>query len=190
MTKRVVCLIGESASGKSTIEKELCKLDGFRKAISHTTRAMREGEVHGEDYWFVSDSKFLFLDNFQRFAETTEYNGWKYGVSKEELLRGDDIVVLVIEPVGFKQLLENTRDLDIEILSFYIHTRGKERLLRSLHREVDPDCKEICRRFLSDIDLFNGVEDKVDYIIDNGSKSLEESTQEVLTKIRQKCIMS
>ena len=52
-------------------------------------------------------------------------------------------------------------------MSIYIDVNDKKKLLRSLEREENPDCKEICRRFISDKQLFKGIEEEVDYVIEN-----------------------
>ena len=45
----MIVLIGESGSGKTTILNELVKR-GYRKAINHTTRAIREDEEENPEY--------------------------------------------------------------------------------------------------------------------------------------------
>ena len=46
----MIILVGESASGKSSIEKYLVDNYGYNKIISYTTREPREGDVDGVDY--------------------------------------------------------------------------------------------------------------------------------------------
>lgn len=54
----MIALLGESASGKSTIEKELINKYGLKKIVSYTTRQPRVGEEDGVDYHFVTDAEF------------------------------------------------------------------------------------------------------------------------------------
>ena len=51
----MILLIGPSASGKTEISKLLGLRYGISKAITHTTRAPRNGEVYGVDYYFVQE---------------------------------------------------------------------------------------------------------------------------------------
>ena len=48
----MIILVGESASGKSTIEKILTEKYGYKKTISYTTRQPRDGEINGVNYHF------------------------------------------------------------------------------------------------------------------------------------------
>ena len=77
----MIVLIGESASGKSTIEKELVKR-GFNKIISYTTRPIRKDETDGIDYHYISKEEFL-INSKWIFVEYTIYNSWYYGIAKK-----------------------------------------------------------------------------------------------------------
>ena len=52
----MIVLIGESASGKSSIERCLVEDYGYNKIVSYTTRPPRAGEVDGIDYHFAYHS--------------------------------------------------------------------------------------------------------------------------------------
>lgn len=153
----MIVLIGESASGKSTIETELTK-KGLHKIVSYTTRPIRQNEKDGVDYHYITKDKFetLLSENF--FAEHTQYNGWCYGIAQEDCVNDS---VVVIEPYGLRQL---KRKDNLNIISFYIKVSEKERLIRIAQR--DNNTMEIFRRVISDQGLFQGIEDEVDYIID------------------------
>ena len=48
-----------SGTGKSTVIKELLKSDGNLKfSVSVTTRAPREGEKDGVDYFYITDEQY------------------------------------------------------------------------------------------------------------------------------------
>ena len=55
----MIVIVGESASGKSTVEKILNEKYGMRKVVSYTTRPPRDTEVNGVDYNFISMNDFL-----------------------------------------------------------------------------------------------------------------------------------
>ena len=55
---KLVVLSGFSGAGKGTIVKQLIERYGYSLSVSATTRAPREGEVDGKDYYFVSKDEF------------------------------------------------------------------------------------------------------------------------------------
>jgi guanylate kinase len=155
----MIILLGESASGKSTVEKELCRNHGMKKIISYTTRQPREGEVDGIDYHFISKEKFNELKKSGFFAEIGYYNGWWYGSAVEDCT---DDKVAVLTPHGFRQLKVIN---GLNITSFYINVPRRDRLIKILQR--GDDIEESYRRSLSDVGQFDGIEDEVDRVIHN-----------------------
>ena len=53
----------------------------YHPVIGYTTRPIREGEVDGRDYHFVSVEEFDELD----LITYKSFNNWYYGISKESL---------------------------------------------------------------------------------------------------------
>ena len=76
----MIVLVGESASGKSSIERELIAL-GFNKIVTYTTRPMRKEDVDGETYHFITEEQFNDMIEKDLFAEHASYNGWQYGTA-------------------------------------------------------------------------------------------------------------
>ena len=59
MSKGGVFIIsGPSGSGKDTVLKRIIETNDVNKIIGYTTRPIREGEVNGIDYYFVSKEEF------------------------------------------------------------------------------------------------------------------------------------
>jgi len=149
----MICLVGESASGKSTIERELIKNYGMNKVVSYTTRQPRDSEIDGIDYHFITNGQFneLIRDDF--FAETASYNGWQYGTAIDDLTDKD--AVQVITPHG----LRHFRKIGIKnIHAFYIKVDRRDRLIKILQR--GDNLEESYRRSLSDVGMFSGIEDE------------------------------
>lgn len=96
----LLVLSAPSGCGKDTV---LARLSGVRRSISMTTRAMREGEVDGVDYYFVTQDYFLKQLREGKILEYTSYNGNYYGTPKQavdEWLKAGETVVLKIEVEG------------------------------------------------------------------------------------------
>ena len=156
----ILILVGESASGKSTIEKSLVKDYGFQKVISYTSRPARTGEIDGIDYHFISKEKFEELQSKNFFAEIGKYRNWYYGSSVEDCKK--DKVVAVLTPHGFRQM---KRYKNLDIISFYINIPRRDRMIKILQR--GDEIEECYRRSLSDVGQFDGISDEVDFVINN-----------------------
>jgi guanylate kinase len=131
--KHIILLIGESGSGKSYMEAQLCKLKGFHKAVSSTTRPKRKGEVEGVDYYFYQkegENRGLPIFPKEDMAEVTTFADNLYGVSKSELLKAPDgeATVLVVEPNGAKQILDFAKEAGVECHIVYFDVPKKERM--------------------------------------------------------------
>ena len=170
----MIVLVGESASGKSSIEKNLVEKHGYKKIVSYTTRKPRNGETDGVDYHFINDDKFLELKERGFFAETAQYNSWNYGTAKEDCTN-DKVVVLT--PHGLRQI---SKIEGIDIISFYINVPRRDRLIKILQR--GDNIEEAYRRSLSDVGQFDGIRDEVTHVINNPSYNytIDQMTDSVL----------
>ena len=93
----MLILCGASASGKTVTALNLQKRYGLVKAITTTTRALREGERDGVDYFFISKEEFEKRLKDGKFVESSLYNGNYYGCGKDQV---DDNKVIVLDPNG------------------------------------------------------------------------------------------
>ena len=110
----MIILIGPSASGKTSIAKELIEKHHFKKFITNTTREMRIGEVNDVDYHFISREEFLKKEKDNKLIEYTLYNGNLYGTSIEDV---SDDKVLIVDINGANKFYEKVKD---KIMIFYI----------------------------------------------------------------------
>lgn len=147
MKYRIIALIGKSGAGKDRILREVIKNNkNFHEIISCTSRPPREGEVNGMNYHFLSNEEFANELLEDKFIEATVFNNWAYGTRYQDL-EEEKINIGVFNPDGIYNLLENK---NIELKVFYIQASDKERLIRQLKREKDPDIDEIIRRYKTD----------------------------------------
>ena len=97
-----------SGAGKTSLVKALIDLEPqIRVSVSHTTRAMRPGEVDGENYHFVSREAFVKMIEHGDFLERAEVFGNLYGTSQSYLQQtldeGHDLI-LEIDWQGAEQV--------------------------------------------------------------------------------------
>lgn len=79
----LVILSSPSGAGKSTLAKRLMAWDpSLSFSVSATTRAAREGEVDGQDYFFKSKAEFLKMVDTGEMLEHAEVFGNYYGSPK------------------------------------------------------------------------------------------------------------
>lgn len=164
---KVIAICGKSASGKDTFLRLLLQLfPWLHKIVNSTTRPQRDYEVNGKDYYFLSLEEFIEQDHIQnKMIETAQFREWYYGTSIEAL-KLNKINVGVFNPTGLYNL---TKRDDIDLYVVYVNATDKERLLRSLMREENPDVDEIIRRYLADKEDFSFLSQiyEPDFTVDN-----------------------
>ncbi|MEB0205065.1 guanylate kinase [Pseudomonas sp. CCC3.1] len=97
-----------SGAGKSSLVKALIDVEPqIRVSVSHTTRAMRPGEVDGVHYHFVEREAFVKMIEHGDFLERAEVFGNLYGTSQSYLQQtldeGHDLI-LEIDWQGAEQV--------------------------------------------------------------------------------------
>ncbi|WP_376785773.1 guanylate kinase [Ruminiclostridium cellobioparum] len=79
----LVVISGPSGTGKGTVcKKLLAERDNVRYSVSATTRKPREGEVEGQNYFFVSEGQFLDMLEKDALIEWDKYCDNYYGTPK------------------------------------------------------------------------------------------------------------
>ncbi len=99
----LIVISGFSGAGKGTVVKKLVEKYGYSLSVSATTRAPRDGEVDGKDYYFKSVADFQNLIDYNGFIEWAMYVENYYGTPRkfveDEMAKGND-VILEIEVQG------------------------------------------------------------------------------------------
>ena len=121
-----------SGAGKTSLVKALIDSEAqIRVSVSHTTRAMRPGEVDGVNYHFASREQFHAMLDKTEFLEHAEDFGNLYGTSqewvKQTLSDGFDLI-LEIDWQGAQQV----RRLMPEARSIFILPPTQEALRHRL----------------------------------------------------------
>ena len=129
-----------SGAGKTSLVKALIDVEPqIRVSVSHTTRAMRPGEVNGVNYHFVEREEFVKMIEHGDFLERAEVFGNLYGTSQSHLQQtldeGHDLI-LEIDWQGAEQV----RKLMPQARSIFILPPSQEALRQRLdNRGQDSD---------------------------------------------------
>lgn len=162
---KVIAIVGQIASGKTTLAKFL-ETRGFERIVTYTTRPKRDGENDGSDYHFLSADKFEERSKRGYFAEETSYEAKfgfvRYGTSKESLETPDsEKKVIVLNPTGVMTL----KDAGYDVSVVYLDMPQEVLMRRALARGDSPS--EIGRRIADDTRIFRRLENSAasgDYI--------------------------
>ena len=168
----LLCLLGKSGCGKSTIADRLYRRFGYVQAKSYTTRPIRK-ECDGDEFTHT----FITRDEIGKYKDDivayNEYNNNAYFVTRK-MLEGCNLYV--VDKEGLIQLYKNYHDKDIlaiyidcdsSIASRRMAERGDtdEQIMQRLQydEKAFADCQELCD-FVIPNEVQNGVNDIVDWI--------------------------
>jgi guanylate kinase len=104
---KFIIISGPSGVGKGTIYNVLLKELNAWYSVSMTTRDIREGEVDGVNYYFISKDEFRKRIDEGKLLEYNIYNDNYYGTPKDkvlEKLNNGINVILEIEVEGAMQV--------------------------------------------------------------------------------------
>ena len=111
---KLIIFSAPSGAGKSSLIKKLIEISQspLELSISATTRNPRDGEIHGKDYFFISDEEFNSLNDQDAFLESANVHGFKYATLRsfvEEKINLGISVILDIDVQGYKQIIETSQ---------------------------------------------------------------------------------
>lgn len=161
----LMAVSGPSGVGKGTLVKKLVKKrSDVVESVSCTTRAPREGELHGREYYFLTKEDFLRRIEEKDFLEYDEHFGNYYGTPKsfvKETLK-EKSVILEIDVVGAL----NAKKAFPECVLVMIVPPSKETLFQRLKGRNSETDEEIQNR-LARLDYELSKKDEYDFVVVN-----------------------
>jgi len=166
MKGNLIIISSPSGGGKGTLIKEVLEsVPNIGYSVSYTTRAMRDGEENGRDYFFVSRAEFSGLIEAAEFLEFAEVHGNLYGTSvnrvQQEISSGND-VILEIDVQG----AENIRRKMPEAVAIFILPPSFEVLRQRLIARATEQQADLSLRLRNSINEVRQYE-YFDYIVVN-----------------------
>ena len=168
MNKKGILIVvsGFSGAGKGTLMKEIMKqYDNYALSISATTRAPREGEVHGKEYFFSTVDEFEKMIANNELIEYAKYVDNYYGTPRayveQKLEEGKD-VILEIEIQGALKVKEKFP----ETLLLFVTPPTVEELRRRLIERGTETMEVIENRMKRAVEESEDM-DQYDYLVIN-----------------------
>lgn len=179
MTGKVIIISAPSGAGKTTIVRQLMGISEFRLdfSVSACTRPMREGEINGKDYHFMSVDQFKSMIDEGAFIEWEEvYKNYYYGTLKSEVERirkQNRNVLFDVDVMGAVNLKEMYGD---EALAIFIMPPSID-ILRQRLEKRGSDSEEKIRNRINKASLEIKFARKFDVIVinDDLKKALKET---------------
>ena len=177
----LIILSGVSGAGKDTIKTELLKRNNNMTTLpSYTTRPMREGEVNGVIYNFVSEEEFKKLiannDLYEYDIHHDNYYGTSRTLLNEKIAEGK-VIIKDIDVNGTENLVKLLKD-DTRVVTIFLRV-PKDALKQRLINRGTNTPEEIEER-LSRFDYEESKLNQYDFVIKNNDL---EKTIQIIEKI-------
>ena len=165
---KLFVLSGPSGVGKTTLAQAV--IDGdcdLQRAITHTSRTPRVGEVDGLHYHFVNENRFLEMESNQEFLETVHIFGSYYGTSQAAVQKSLDQNVDTMLIIDF-QGARNVRRLMQSVTSVFVLPPSVPELQERLLERAETDDATLRSRIEKARYEMSQYED-YDYVVVNDS---------------------
>lgn len=142
----LVILSAPSGCGKDTVFQELRKVrSDVVESVSATTRAPRDGEEEGINYYFKSESDFQLMVVNDELLEYAKYNNCYYGTpiaGVEKAINEGKVCFLIIDVQGAQRIMSQRPDS----ISIFLLPPSLEILRSRLENRCTNDEDDINRR--------------------------------------------
>lgn len=146
MRHKLFFIVGETASGKDSLTRQLCEDLNLSQIISYTTRPKRDGE--GDTHVFIDDATYENMKAEGNIAAYTNISGYHYFSTMDQLYSND---IYIIDPRGIASI-EDLNIKDMDFCTIYINVPMEVRIDRAVKRGDDPEV--IMKRVKSEVEQF------------------------------------
>jgi guanylate kinase len=177
LTGTLYIIAAPSGTGKTSLVKALTdNIANLTVSISHTTRAIRPGEIDGKHYFFISEQSFVDKIHSADFLEYARVYDYYYGTAKDtvqEMLASNKDVILEIDWQGAKQI----RQLYPSSVGIFIVPPSRTSLQSRLQERAQDPAKIINKRMAKAAEEISHYRE-FDYLVvnDDFEQALQELT--------------
>lgn len=154
-----------SGAGKTTIIHEIFKeIPELKFSVSATTRNLRNGEVNGKDYYYISHDEFEKRKLNNEFAEWENVHGELYGTLKKEIEDGINHPSNIILDIDVKGAL-SIKKLYPGAVTIFVDAPKEEIIKRLRGRQTESE--EQIKKRIERMEWELGEKNKFDFIVMN-----------------------
>lgn len=185
MTGKLIVLSAPSGAGKTTLYKALLKqLPDTTYSVSVTTRPKRKGEVHGRDYFFVTEAEFQHLIKNNEFIEYARvHNNW-YGTRRSFIEKQLQLGKNILLDIDVQGAINIKQQMPKAILIFIMAPSMEELKKRLTKRGTDHP--RVIENRLANAEKEIRQKDKFDYIFINDD--LERCIKEIKRVLQKEAL--
>ena len=187
MKGQILIISGPSGSGKSTLLNRLLKEENdLYFSISSTTRAPRQGETDGVNYYFISEDEFKKGIDADEFLEWACVHGNYYGTSLKPVLKALEegkIAIFDIDVQGFNIAKSKFAQ---NITSVFITTASKNELKSRLQNRGTDSAETIEKRLINAVDEMEHILEYDYFLINDDLQNCYENLRGILRSMRLK----
>ncbi|WNM53765.1 guanylate kinase [Staphylococcus phage PG-2021_5] len=166
---KIYAIVGQTLSGKTTLVKDLVTSTGIKQVTTYTNRPMRDGEINGKDYHFVSTEE---LEKPQYFGHRYFYTKYReepfiYAMKVNDFILSQEDKIVITDPKGLRELKNKFTNM---VVSVYVN--ASEDLIRKRAKKRGDSIDEVNRRLSVDRDLFVSAPYFADIVLDADSQDM------------------
>lgn len=187
MKGQILIVSGPSGSGKSTLLGHLLKEENdLYFSISSTTRAPRQGETEGVNYYFINKDEFKKGIDADEFLEWAFVHGNYYGTSLKPVLKALEegkIAIFDIDVQGFNIAKSKFAE---NITSVFITTASKNELKSRLQNRGTDSAETIEKRLVNAVGEMEHILEYDYFLINDDLQNCYENLRGILHSMRLK----
>lgn len=187
MKGQILIVSGPSGSGKSTLLGRLLKEENdLYFSISSTTRAPRQGETEGVNYYFINKDEFKKGIDAGEFLEWAFVHGNYYGTSLKPVLKALEegkIAIFDIDVQGFNIAKSKFAE---NITSVFITTASKNELKSRLQNRGTDSAQTIEKRLINAVGEMEHILEYDYFLINDDLQNCYENLCGILRSMRLK----